>query len=414
METLFGIFQAVTNKIPALVARILWEFFWYPGAPYARTRISYRILKGNQLDGVTLIVITYFMFAFVLGIPSTRHYILSFDNGLSYSIDQLRLIDTKGKEFIYLLVFVFILTVITLIVIEFIRRRYKYGNRDKREFFGMFSIFVSFTIGWFLVSSWLINRSWELISNWNTPPVPYLKNLASDWRAEVSALLKNNQVPDITGILLQPAFLLVIWMAWSFGHSVMRTWHSKRSAMSLVKLGKTGEAVGQLSVGYWPVLTITFLIVVSAVIMSAMAQLLFYNVRGDEEFSHTESCFQSDTKTELNFMITNNTTSEQVIRSLYFRIKTKRGRETYTKIIKIEPSALMWLSNKGVILENNERRYFRLQFPVQKLALDGDLVGCDLDAPNRTEPEGVLPLVDIEKADGDSYSNADGTNAPVR
>ena len=182
------------------------------------------------------------MFAFVLGIPSTRHYILSFDNGLSYSIDQLRLIDTKGKEFIYLLIFVFILTVITLFAIELIRRRYKYGNRDKREFFGMFSVFVSFTIGWFLVSSWLINRSWELISNWNTPPVPFLRNFVSGWKTDVSALLKNNQVPDVTGILLQPAFLLVIWMAWSFGHAVMRTWHSKRSAMSLVKLGKAGEA----------------------------------------------------------------------------------------------------------------------------------------------------------------------------
>ena len=71
----------------------------------------------------------------------------------------------------------------------------------------------------------------------------------------------------------------------------------------------------------------------------------------------------------------------------------------------------MWLSNKG-LLQNNERRYFRLQFPVEKLALDGDLVSCDLDAPDKLEPEGSLPVVDIEKVDGDSYSNADATNEP--
>jgi hypothetical protein len=426
METLFGIFEALTDKIPALIARIVWQFLGYPFAPYARTRITYAIIRRNGLNGVTLIVIMYFLFAFVLGIPTTRRYILSFDAGLFRSLDRLRFIDTKGREFVYLLFFVLTLTIITLLIIELIRRRYKYGNKDKNEFFGMFSIFVSFTIGWFLLLSVLINWCWGLIYTWNAWPIRSLRDLISEWEAIVSSFLTENQLPDLTRILFQPAFLLVIWMAWTFGRVVMLTWHSKRSAISLVRSGQAGKAVGQLSVGYWPAVTIAFLIVVSALMISALAQNLFYNVQGQEEISHKETCFQTNTKAEVNFFLSNNTTGEKIIEALYFKLFIKnsdrRSPQTFEKVMKVSPVALMWLSNRGTILENNERRYFRLQFPVEKLGLTGELVRCDLlPTPSADEilPRGVAvdhtyyPLVIIEKADGDSYSNADASTGPV-
>jgi hypothetical protein len=426
METLFGVFEAVTNKIPSLSARIVWQFLGYPFAPYARTRITHAIMKANGLDGVTLIVITYFLFAFVLGIPTTRQYILSFDVGLFRSIDRLRFVDTKGREFVYLIVFVFIITLVTLLIIEFIRRRYRYGNKDRKEFFGMLSVFISFTIGWFLLSSIIINWLWGLVVSWNIWPMSSANHLFSKWEAVISSFLTDNQLPDATRILVQPAFLLVIWMAWKFGRVVMRTWHSKRSAMSLVRSGRPGEAVGQLSVGYWPAVTIAFLIIVSAMLISTLAQALFYNVIGQEEISHKESCFQTKTKAEVNLVISNNTTSERLIDPLYFRLFKKdadpKSDQIPVKIMKVSPNALMWLSNRGTILENNERRYFRLQFPVENLALDGELVHCDLlRTPTGDDilPRGIVldhvyyPLVVIEKADGDSYSNSDAPMGTV-
>ena len=133
MDTITAIFQAVTNTIPTLTARIIWQFLQYPIAPYARTRVTYSIIKGNKIDGVSIIIIVYFAFALMLGIPTTRRYILSFDDGLEQSIARLDAVDTKGKEFFYLLIFVFALTIMTLLVVEFVRHRYNYGNKAKKR-----------------------------------------------------------------------------------------------------------------------------------------------------------------------------------------------------------------------------------------------------------------------------------------
>jgi hypothetical protein len=371
----------------------------------------------------------------MLGIPTTRRYILSFDDGLEQSIARLDAVDTKGKEFFYLLIFVFALTIMTLLVVEFVRHRYNYGNKAKKEFIGMYSIFISFTIGWFLLSSILITWIWEFVRNWPQNLSPdFVKNIytsVDNWVAGFSTFLRDRQFPDFTRILIQPAFLLVIWMAWKFGHNVLQTWHSNRSTIDLMRQGKTGEAVNRLSVGYWPLVTILSLIVIAALTVAKLAEILFYNSVAEGEISHKESCMVKDTKTEVNFFITNNTSSEKFVDTLYFGFfegsDDARNRAHPIKIIKIEPTELLWLSNKGTILEENERRYYRLQFANDNPELRGRHFQCVLlNGSNGSPPEIAMemtgprveiqnimyPVSSIDKIEGDTYSNRDPLRGP--
>jgi len=127
---------AVTYSVPRITAKIILAFALFFLNPYRNVSKAFNVLKGSKLNGGMLVILFYFAFLFVLGIPSVSKPRLGFTNGWEISIERLNTIDLKGRQFVYLFGFILILSILTIIVVEILKTLFKeeIGAEKKAEF----------------------------------------------------------------------------------------------------------------------------------------------------------------------------------------------------------------------------------------------------------------------------------------
>jgi hypothetical protein len=144
MDALRQIFVLITDAIPKFCAQMIGYFFLFFTKPYPISKLTMRALRARNMTSITLLLFSYTAFAIILGIPSTGRYIVAFDGGLSSSLQAIWHLDTKGREFYYLIIFVLCSTIVTILLCEISKTQLPKEIRKRAEFFDLFNIFIAF------------------------------------------------------------------------------------------------------------------------------------------------------------------------------------------------------------------------------------------------------------------------------
>src|SRR5271166_6479234 len=152
METIAGLFNLFTDTIYRVVASILIQFIWFVLVPHSAVIGTTRILRTNKISTTILLIASFLSFALCLGIPDTSRHVLSFNGGASKTLSKIPTIEAKGREYIYLVFFVVTMTVIIIMLALFTKDKLNLRKASsKRLFIDIFCVFVSYTIGWFII-----------------------------------------------------------------------------------------------------------------------------------------------------------------------------------------------------------------------------------------------------------------------
>jgi hypothetical protein len=150
MELLTSLFNTII-VVPSLIAGLLYRFGQYLLHPYAAVLITCRALRHTRLSSAVMLISAYLLFALSLGIPGTRKLILTFDGGMTESLKRIPSSDLKGQEYLYLYLFVVGATAFSLIVGYAIRDILRLKRGQRGIFIDLFSVYIAFTLGWFLL-----------------------------------------------------------------------------------------------------------------------------------------------------------------------------------------------------------------------------------------------------------------------
>ena len=379
MDALQQIFVLITDAIPKFCAQMIGYFFLFFTKPYPISKLTMRALRARNMTSITLLLFSYTAFAIILGIPSTGRYIVAFDGGLSSSLQAVWHLDTKGREFYYLIIFVLSSTIVTILLCEISKTQLPKEIRKRTEFFDLFNIFIAFSIGWFMIVSLIVSII-----------LGFLKIKLKEWSStqSISTFFKDKGIPDITDILYQPAIIFVFFVTFFIANNLFNKWAGRKSlykilvgqgdvATAIVKrridlfsgLYKifVGQGVGteifKRRIDLFPGISFVFLLVSSSLLLAFMARALFLQVQGDEEMSIHVSCQSQGDKLDRLFvssLFENNTTESRPINSLFIKVFDRTNNEFPPFGLRIEPADIAWLSEKGLFLEAGEKRYYRL------------------------------------------------------
>jgi phosphatidylglycerophosphate synthase len=286
MELIRGLFEAITNSVPSTTAKILLTFLLFFVNPYRNVKRAYELLKKNNLSGGVLIVVFYFAFAFVLGIPSVSRPLLSFTQGWESSIERLNTFDLKGKQFVYLFGFIFILLILTTIVIDILRSLYKeeVNGEKKLEFSEFITIFIAFTIGWFLIFSLLQNSLFGILptvgyyveSRFAVPDgvVARIRSLYSYYNPNPNNKYGSEDVwRNIVVIFITPATVGIVYVTWRFGNGLLEYWLIEPRSVRPISIGS--KVSWQVKAGSLPLIAVSVLLFASVAVSSGLDKILF-------------------------------------------------------------------------------------------------------------------------------------------
>ena len=345
MELIRGLFEAITSSVPSTTAKILLTFVLFFVNPYRNVKRAYEVLKKKNLGGSVLILVFYFAFAFVLGIPSVSRPLLGFTNGWESSIERLNTIDLKGKQFVYLFGFILILAILTTIVIDILKSLYKdeIDGEKRAEFSEFFAIFISFTIGWFLIFSLVQDSLFGIlptIGAYIAPKVPEgLANRVSDVYLYYNPKPNNKYASedvwrDIVVILVTPATAGIVYVTWRFGNGLLKSWLIEPQSVKSISFGSRGRVFWRVKAGSLPLVAVSALLFASVAVSSRLDSILFSALPTER---HRESCVVSEVKVpgvkdqapngkdqskkknmNINLVYFNDENKSQIISPLYF------------------------------------------------------------------------------------------------
>jgi hypothetical protein len=409
MDALQQIFVLITDAIPKFCAQMTGYFVLFFTRPYPISKLTMRTLRSQNMTSVTLLLFTYTAFALVLGIPSTGRHIVAFEGGLTSSLGAIWRLDTKGREFYYLIVFVLTSTIFTLILCEISKTQLPKMIRRRTEFFDMFNIFIAFSIGWFMIVSLICSFFLGLFSIH-----------LNKWRS-ISSLrdfFDRHGIPDITDILVQPALMFLFVPLVFFANRLFNKWAGRRSLYKIVTEGTSEGVVTEIvkrRIDVFPGLSFILVLVGSSLLLAFMANALFLQVEGDKETFIDVSCQLKGDKLDKLFVsavFENNTTNSFPIKTVFIKLldKDNSGDKDKQFGLRIEPGDIAWLSEEGLFLEAREKRYYRLLLPAPR-GLLSKLSPESLICSNQNDSKGDFQS-DLDrnkfqhpvKVEGDSFS----------
>ncbi len=229
MEALQQIFVLITDRIPKFCANMVLYFIWFFFKPYQISRLTMRALRSQNMTSVTLLLLTYTAFAIIFGIPSSARHIVAFEGGLTSSLQRVWQLDTKGREFYYLFLLVLACSILTIILCEISKTQISKTQllmitRRRVEFYDIFNVFIAFSIFGFLIASLIFSFVLrELHIN--------LQKLSL--ALSLRNFLVGHDIPDITGILLQPGLIFLFFSLVVLADNLFNKWAGRESFYKL-------------------------------------------------------------------------------------------------------------------------------------------------------------------------------------
>ena len=316
MDVLFQIFTLITDKAPRFCARMLAYFLRFPFKPYPIAKLTMRTLRENNLTSISLLLFFFTAFAIILGIPNTRRLIIAFSGGLEASLQAVWRLDTKGKEFFYLVVFVFVCTILTVALAELAKWVVRRQIPRRSEFLDMFNIFIAYNIGWFMLASLLVNALFG--------PAMSVKMANSELIKRIASYFESHNVPNVTDILLQPAVIFPLLTITFISDRLFNTWERRESLVKLISEGKPKEAIAGVahkSVNVIPWLSFVFILFTSSLVLAFTANALFFQIGGDKKVKFESTCETAGQKLFMGVSVENNTLDSIQLHGLYARIE---------------------------------------------------------------------------------------------
>lgn len=430
MEALQQLFKLLTDDVPKFCASMILNFLTFFVRPYTVARVTIRTLSSRQITSVALVVFFCAAFAMVLGLPSSGNAILGVDGGVTRSLQQIWHLDIKAKIFFYLLIFVALSTTITIIIcyicrgllpmpdvpaipaksgdsaghgdsivpaisidpevpaksVEDIRARMlKMRHQMRIQFFDLFNIFIAFGIGWFMLSSVLVNALLKMVSWKGTDDKEH--NLLSSWQDWVNHKLSvdPSNPPEhedifqtVTQIMFQPA--LIILLLWTFyvSYSLFNKWvarnklwvgrnvYKSRSLLETVRRGKPitiAYEIARRRVYIYPAIAYIVIVLCQAILLAYLVDALYGEIEGANKITIVASCELKSAKGNNQFVISslieNKTIHALPIHALFIRMKKKDSERTsLDKGVRIEGETLALASEKGALLDGGEKRFY--------------------------------------------------------
>jgi hypothetical protein len=359
MEMLTSLFNAVVD-IPNLIAGLLYRFGQYLVHPYVAVLLTCRALKRAGLSSAIMLISAYFVFALSLGIPDTRKLILTFHGELAESLKRLPGIDLKGKEYIYLYLFIVGATVLSLLLAYIIRDLLRLKRGQRGIFIDLFTVYISFTVGWFILLAMLS------VTFFSTQTAKAISEFLHIHYLFVNILY----VSDVSDIFVSPAFIIILCLSVYFSARFFRHWGLRRSFVDLLRNDATG-AISQTSVVTFPILVAAIVIVCPAILLAALSNMMFAQRDDDRDFIYDAACIRVKDKLYANISIKNNLRRDALVGPIFIGLWAKRpaaesddGTIKLTQdpdqIVRVEPVNFMWASRKGLFLQSGEVRYLRL------------------------------------------------------
>jgi len=447
MEFVRSLFVTITILVPNVIAQIALKFAFFIGArrapqtppaepsrlqrrpkagPYWNSRKTSVILRRNKLNSGILLIAIYFLFAFVVGIPTISTPYFDIAEGWKNSLERVNDIDLKGRQFVYLVVFILALSILTMVVTHVLKRLYKVQGRRGVEFQSIFPIFVAFTIGWFLILTFLQNLLFHFLGpvigehwqRWTISQSDLGRKLADgvgrfyclynphQYQCEIIPGQPEAPFQHFLILFATPATIIILLMTWRFSSGMLQELSIKQENI-LLRFNSRIWSIQARSATFAAVLVLLFC---SATAISGLANILFSPVAAE---THKEDCVVTEENQlpvmvrsrysenfdkfppkkifNINLYYFNNERTTKVLTPLYlalFDVDEFESQKNYfkilhpayagekddyiqndsvKKIVRIDASQLFWLNGKGIIVEGGERRYFRLRFPVEQL-----------------------------------------------
>jgi hypothetical protein len=467
MEFIRNLFDTVIVLVPNIVSQIAVNFVLFLANPYKSSRATFLLLKRNHLNSEIMLFTVFFLFAFVMGIPTISEPFFDISEGWQNSIERLNDLDLKGKQFVYLFVFILILSVLTIIITGVIKRFYQLSGHKKIEFHSIFQIFVAFTIGWFLLISVGQSYVFRLLPKVGAYVVGIVTSRVGSTQEMASSIIYfveqyiepiykfYNPIEHGIGteptsqhvliLLLTPAMFIILYMTFRFSVSFLNSMSIEPESIRSFEVKSINhwfirQKTWSIRARTVPAVAIGVLIVGALVVASGLATILFEAVPSE---THNENCTITEAKIlpnvvrsktdvkmdktdqlgaqgkklfNVNLFYFNSEKKTKVLKELYFvlydahlydeeRDRVTKEQPTYNgeddermkndhivAIARISASQLLWLHGKGLIIEGGERRYFRLQFPLEQI--EGGLQ--QINGAKRIDCKLVLPSAGSE------------------
>jgi hypothetical protein len=364
MEALRELFNAIVGRLPQILAGLIQAFVGFPFFPYAASLRAVQLLRVSKVPSIALVAVTFLMFALFLGVPTTRALILSFDGGLTKSLRLISKIDTKGRDFLYLTLFVLSSTVFTIIIGNTIKAALNLRRTLRSIFSDILNVFVAYTVGWFLFIALL------LAALFNFRP-------GKETQALTSAFFHDHGIADISQVIISPALLLIVLLSMYFGYRIIQQWGSKKNVLELIRRKDTKEAFNRTKLMVFPAVVSFLSICFPALILAMLCDALYWHARSLE---YQISCAPlGGNRLFISLAIKNNETSTIVLKPVYISLRKGVNYQSEPiQQVKLDVSNFVWASRKGILVEPSEVRYLRILGAFDKLNT-GDVVSCSVD-----------------------------------
>jgi hypothetical protein len=250
--------------------------------------------------------------------------------------------------YFYLSAFVLGAAVFSIAVGDTIKIYLRIKRRLARLFSDVFNVYVSFTIGWFILLA---------IVSAKTRSFQYLSSV----KDSLGQVLRGWGLSDVSEVFVSPAFAIIIMMSVYFAWSFLRHWGIQRDFIDLVRKDTRG-AFTQTQMIAFPTVVAIVMIVGPAILLAALCDVLYARSESEPDFVYEASCVKNAQDLHANLSVKNNLSKTVVMGPLFLGLwqSTLQGGGRPDQVVKIDPRDILWASRKGLFLEPTEVKYLRL------------------------------------------------------
>jgi hypothetical protein len=320
---------------------------------------------------------------------------------MSSSLKHVTKIDVKGKEFLYLSLFVIGATAFSVFIGLLLRDLLRLKRGVKKHFLDTLNVFTAFTIGWFIVLAIFISTFFGKLRN----PTRF-ESLSNE--INLSFIFHQLGMADVSDVLISPALALTLILSVYFGYYILNRWARKRGFLDIVRKQGAKLALYQSRMFVFPAFVAFLSICVPAVYLATLCNSLFAQVR---EFDYSIKCVGLNNNTQLymNVSVTNNLNSRELLGPFYIGFwRSIRHGEKPFQGVRVDPASFVWASRKGLFIDPSETRYFRF-LVVERLSFsEFGICGVRNDEKGNRPQDGIdYKPVKIESAEAVSLTSSE-------
>jgi|GEM_PF-5042312 len=407
MDTFQSLFNIATETIFVFTAKFLGRFLYFPIHPYWSVVKTCRLLKDHRLSDVALVAFSYLFLVIALG--ATGKKVLTFGNdSLGEGVERIWSLNKTQVEVPYLILFVLGSAVMTIGGGYIFRKILAIDKSNRKFFLEVYNVFISFTVLWFvtlaIVSEYVVQRYKALDRPLEVVQVKRAVEGSGQVKHAIEAFLAKWGLSDISEMSTSPALYVIIFVSGYFGLIMLRSWSVRHGILKIVKGGDAQRHLGRWVIMLSTALTAFLVIVIPGLYLALLSASLFASAASPSPpVTFSAQCFSTDPKSDpklrVNLIVRNNTDEHTFIPQFYLDLG--RGPP-----ISVDQNDIFWMSRKGLYLDPNETRYYRLELTPIKPAQFPLVSSCHVVTEKPTTTA-------TAKSEGDTYSASMKSNAVI-